>query len=124
MHFQPGEINIICSDVQKSLHFYRDILGLTAETDAEGFYHLRSGGFQYLLLPIAGRSAPDEPYGAGAQISLDFSVDDLHAAYLYFQQHQVTIAQAWHEGAVMFVVRDPDGLHLEILQATPTSDHL
>ena len=41
MQFKPGEINIICSDLQQSLHFYRDLLGFSVEIDDQGFYHLR-----------------------------------------------------------------------------------
>ena len=41
MEFRAGEINIICTDVEKSLKFYRDVLGFTPEQDEEGFYHLK-----------------------------------------------------------------------------------
>ena len=46
MNFKLGEINIICTDVEASLRFYRDVLGFTPTTDEEGFYHLQFGGNQ------------------------------------------------------------------------------
>jgi catechol 2,3-dioxygenase-like lactoylglutathione lyase family enzyme len=116
MKFQPGEINIICTDVQASLHFYRDVLGFIPTTDEEGFYHLLFGGNQYLLLPIAQPAASIDPYGAVPQFSMDLMVDDLRAAYAYFTQHGVAFAKEWKEGARMFVIRDPDGLHWEVIQ--------
>jgi catechol 2,3-dioxygenase-like lactoylglutathione lyase family enzyme len=116
MQFKPGEINIICSDLQQSLQFYRDLLGFSVETDDEGFYHLRCAHYQYLLLPIAQPTVPIIPYGSVPQVSLDLLVDDLEAAYRFCQQHGVAFAKEWTEGAKMFVIRDPDGLPWEVVQ--------
>lgn len=117
MQFTPGEINIICTDLQRSLRFYCDLLGFTAQTDEDGFYHLHCGNHQYLLLPVAKPADSTPPYGSVPQFSLDLLVDDLEAAYRLCQQQDVVFAKEWTEGAVMFVIRDPDGLPWEIIQA-------
>ncbi|MBK8023433.1 MAG: VOC family protein [Chloroflexi bacterium] len=113
MKLEPGEINIICSDVHRSLHFYGDTLGFLPTLDAEGFYHLRAGAAQYLLLPTARRRPPP---GSTPEFSMDLVVDNLREAYAYFQAHGVVFAQDWRDGAAMFAIRDPDGLPWEIIQ--------
>lgn len=115
MKFRRGEVNIICSDLEKSLHFYRDVLGFTPTTDAEGFYHMLFEGNQYLLLPTAKPSESVAPYATVAQFSMDLMVDDLAEAYAYFKEQGVVFAQEWHEGDSFFVIRDPDGLPWEVV---------
>ncbi len=116
MQYEPGEINIICTDVQASLHFYCELLGFTSTTDEEGFYHLRCGGHQYLLLPIAQPIADLPVYGSVPQFSMDLLVADIQAAYKQLKHNGVTFAKNWQEGDIMFVARDPDGLPWEIIQ--------
>lgn len=118
MKFTTGEVNIICTNLEKSLAFYRDILGFTPMIDEDGFYHMQCGTLQFLLLPVAKQSVTLAEYTAIAQFSVDLIVDDLKAAYQYFREYHVTFAMDWHEGATMFVIRDPDGLPWEIVQAT------
>ena len=119
MQFKPGEINIICSDLQQSLHFYRDLLGFSVEVDDQGFYHLRCEQHQYLLLPVAQPVAAIPPYGSAPQFSLDLLVDNLEVTYRLCQQNDISFAKEWTQGAVMFIIRDPDGLPWEIIQAGP-----
>ena len=117
MKFERGEVNIICSDQQKSLLFYRDVLGFTVTTDDEGFYHLQFDGNQYLLLPIAKHNESVLPYGSVPQFSMDLMVDDIEAAYDYFKAQKVKFAQEWTKGEPMFVIRDPDGLAWEVVKS-------
>ncbi|NDJ54627.1 MAG: VOC family protein [Chloroflexi bacterium] len=114
MRFQPGEINIVCSDIGTSLHFYRDILGFEAEQDEWGFTHLRAGAFQYVLLPTAEETPPVQPYGVIPQLSMGLYVTDLAEAAAYFKEHGVSFAEDLEEGGEMFVIRDPDGLPWEV----------
>lgn len=115
MQFSPGEINIICTNLESSLNFYCDVLGFVPTQDDEGYYHLLCGGRQYLLLPIAKETFSETSYGAIAQISMDLHVDDLAQAYQYCQSHAIEFASEWQIGADMFVICDPDGLHWEII---------
>lgn len=115
MQFTVGEINIICTDVEASLKFYRDILGFTSTQDEDGFYHMQFGGRQYLLLPTARKTLPTDEYETVAQFSMDLNVEDIESAYKYFQEHDIEFAMKWTDGSRMFVIRDPDGLHWEIV---------
>lgn len=115
MQFTPGEINIICTDLEASLVFYRDVLGFIPTQDEDGFYHMQFAGRQYLLLPTAKKSFPVDEYETVSQFSMDLNVEDIASAYKYFQEHEVEFATKWSEGLRMFVIRDPDGLHWEIV---------
>ena len=118
MKFTFGEINIVCHELQRSLHFYRDLLGFTQVAEEAGAIHLRSGNQLFLLLPVAKQDAPVFPsYCSVPTYSMDLMVDDLKAAYDFFLQNNVTIEQAWTSDAVMFVIRDPDGMFWEIIQS-------
>lgn len=117
MQFEPGEINIICTDLDASLTFYRDILGFISTTDDDGFYHLLCGDRQYLLLPIASAAMPFGEYTTSSQFSMDLVVADLKATYDYLKHHNVHIAMDYQEGKRNFVICDPDGLHWEIIEA-------
>ena len=118
MKFTFGEINIVCRDLKRSLHFYRDLLGFTKVAEEDGAIHLRSGKQLFLLLPVAEHASPaPTPYCSVPTYSMDLMVDDLKAAYDFFLQNNVTIEQAWTSDAVMFVIRDPDGMFWEIIQS-------
>jgi len=114
--FSPGEINILCTDIRRSLHFYVDVLGFDVVEEEDGCYHLRCGGMLFLLLPIARQPLERQPYGAVPAFSADLLTPDLEAAYRHFASHQVVFERPWEPGARSFIIRDPDGLVWEIIQ--------
>lgn len=114
--FSAGEINVICSDIEQSLRFYRDILGFHADYQEEGAWHLFLGDTRYLLLPVAPPASSDTPYCSVPGISFDLMVDDIKAAYTYLLGHDVRIERPLQEGGNHFFIRDPDGLVLEIVE--------
>jgi catechol 2,3-dioxygenase-like lactoylglutathione lyase family enzyme len=114
MQFTPGEVNIVCSDLEASLHFYRDILGFEAAVDEYGFYHLTCSDQKFLLLPNATPIAEQPDYESVPQLSMDLYVDNLKAAYDYLKEHQVAFAIEYDEERPMFVIRDPDGIPWEV----------
>ena len=115
MIFNPGETNIICTDVEKSLAFYRDILGFTFVEEDQGAVRLSLFGKHYLLLPFANHPRPTWEYGSTPQISFDLLVDDLEQAFNYLSQHDVAFAQEWSAGDPNFMIFDPDQLVIEIV---------
>lgn len=115
MQFQPGETNIICTDAQASLRFYRDVLGFTLVEEEAGAYRLSLNGLYYLLLPFATNPKPSWEYCSTPEISFDLMVDDLEAAYQYLKSHNVQFAKPWTKGQPNFFVQDPDGLVLEVV---------
>jgi len=117
MHFHVGEINIICTDVQRSLHFYHDVLGFAIVEEEGDAYHLRGVDASILLLPAASNAAPDGPYCSYATISLDLLVEDAQAAAAYLQEQGVLFERDWAPDRINFFIRDPDGLVLEVIEA-------
>lgn len=110
-----GEVNVVCVDVERSLAFYRDALGLE-EVEREGAaIRLSIGGAFLLLLPFAARPPPPGAYPDEATISFDVIVDGLEA----------TVSQLEEAGGVRvadlddgqgWAVADPDGNVIEVIQ--------
>lgn len=115
MKFSAGEINIICTDLERSLAFYRDILGFTL-AEREGIAcRLRCDDTFFLLLPVAKSQSASEPYCSKPTVSFDLMVDDIEKANMYFKNCEVEFELEWEQGSSRFFVRDPDGLVIEII---------
>ncbi|MGO4408808.1 MULTISPECIES: VOC family protein [unclassified Brevundimonas] len=116
-------------DLEASLHFYRDLLGLvqTRRMDSE------AGRFSliYLAAPMdqtraEAEKAPEveltwnwdaEDYQGGRNFGhLAFAVDDIYAACQRLMDGGVVINRPPRDGHMAFV-RSPDGISIELLQA-------
>ncbi len=117
MHFQPGETNIICRDAKASLRFYRDVLGFTLVEKENGAVRLSAAGRTYLLLPFATEPRTEHSYCATPEFSLDLYVENLEEAYAYLKEHDVQFIREWEKGKPSCIIRDPDGLVIEVIQA-------
>jgi len=109
------------SDLDKSLAFYKDALGLieTRRKDyPEGKYTL-----VFLAAPENPESEVEltfnydvEDYGGARNFGhLAFEVADIYAACARLQQHGVTINRPPRDGRMAFV-RSPDQISIELLQ--------
>ena len=115
------------TDIEKSLAFYRDALGLEvlSRRDNEG------GRFTLVFLAAPGDGAaqveltynwpaPDgsaETYTGGRNFGhLAYAVDDIYAACRRLMEHGVTILRPPRDGRMAFV-RSPDNISIELLQA-------
>jgi lactoylglutathione lyase len=115
------------TDVEASLRFYRDALGLEvlSQKDSE------AGRYTLVFLAAPGdRSAqveltynwPDasgkaETYTGGRNFGhLAYAVDDIHASCQRLMDYGVTINRPPRDGRMAFV-RSPDGISIELLQA-------
>ena len=136
--------NFTVSDMDRSLAFYRDLLGLIvmADQEPEAAYPARVTGFPgatfrivFLQLPgethflelIQYKTRQGEPLptatnrpGAG---HICFLVHDLPATYerltghgVQFVSPPVLITQGVNEGGYAVYMRDPDGATIELLQ--------
>lgn len=109
-------------DVEESLRFYRDLLGLeeTRRIDSE------AGKFTLIFLAPPGQ--PDRPieltynwdseeiYEGGRNFGhLAFGVSDIYAMCEKLQKAGVTINRPPREGRMAFV-KSPDGISIELLQ--------
>ncbi|WP_026871010.1 VOC family protein [Inquilinus limosus] len=109
------------TDLEQSLHFYRDLLGLkeTRRTENEkGRYTL------VFLAPPGQEDAPieltynwdPEVYTGGRNFGhLAYEVDDIYAFCDKLQKAGVTINRPPRDGRMAFV-RSPDNISIEILQ--------
>lgn len=117
MKFSINEINIVCSDGEASLRFYRDVLGFTVDSEEEGCWHMRCGNTAFLLMPFATQANIQQEYCTAPSISIDLVVEDLEAAEAYLRAAGVRIVENPPANANRFFIEDPDGLTIEILSA-------
>lgn len=112
-----GEINVICTDAERSLRFYRDILGFEVLGEEEGCWHLTCGETKFLLLPIASTARKPPKYCTEPTFSVDLLVPDLQAAKKLLESKGVDFVEEISPNEERFFIRDPDGLVLEIIQS-------
>lgn len=148
-----GEIHhlgLTVSDIERSIHFYRDMLGMTLvrrrpKVDAD--YVAQQTGYPAVKLSVASfKVAPDSPQSlelveylthtgeAGETASnqpgtshLCLLVDDFHACYsaltaqgVRFKSPPVTITAGPNKGGLVAYLYDPDGYMLELFQPPKT----
>ena len=114
------------TDVEASLRFYRDALGLEVLSRRDN----EAGRFTLIFLAAPGDHAaqveltynwPDadgrsETYTGGGNFGhLAYRVDDIYATCQRLADHGVTILRPPRDGRMAFV-RTPDGISIELLQ--------
>ena len=109
------------TDLEQSLHFYRDLLGLNEirrREDEKGRYTL------VFLSPPGQEDAPieltfnwdPEEYTGGRNFGhLAYEVDDIYAFCKNLMDNGVTINRPPRDGRMAFV-RSPDNISIELLQ--------
>jgi lactoylglutathione lyase len=109
------------TDIEQSLRFYRDALGLV-ELSRRDHPHGR-----YTLVFLAARGDEEaqvelthnwdpETYDGGRNFGhLAYAVDDIYAACTRLMDHGVTINRPPRDGRMAFV-RSPDNISIELLQ--------
>jgi len=110
------------TDLDASLKFYRDALGLELIRQKD----VPSGRFTLVFLAAAGDHSaqvelthnwdPEVLQGGRNFGHLAYAVDDIYASCQRLQQHGVTILRPPRDGYMAFV-RSPDGVSVELLQA-------
>ena len=109
------------TDLEASLRFYRDALGLEVVRQRE---HAQ-GRFTLVYLAAPGDADAQveltfnwdpEAYTGGRNFGhLAYAVDDIHAACQRLMDHGVTINRPPRDGRMAFV-RSPDNISVELLQ--------
>ena len=109
------------SDIDQSLRFYCDALGLREVRR----YESSQGRFTLVFLAAPGDESAQlelthnwdpEPYGIGRAFGhLAYEVDDIYAACRRLMEHGVTINRPPRDGRMAFV-RSPDNVSVELLQ--------
>jgi lactoylglutathione lyase len=119
MHYLHTMVRI--TDVDASLRFYRDALGLQVLSRRD----VPQGRFTLIFLAAPGDERAQvelthnwdpEDYGGGRNFGhLAYAVDDLYATCQRLMDHGVTINRPPRDGRMAFV-RSPDGISVELLQ--------
>lgn len=109
------------TDLQASLHFYRDALGLEVLRTQE----VPQGRFTLVFLAAPGDSRAQveltynwdpQDYGSARNFGhLAYAVDDIYATCERLQAHGVPIVRPPRDGYMAFV-RSPDHISVELLQ--------
>ncbi len=109
------------SDLEQSLTFYRDALGLQVLRK----HDVPQGRFTLVYLAAPGDTSAqielthnwdESGYASGRNFGhVAYEVDDIYALCERLQSHGVTIARPPRDGYMVFV-RSPDGISVELLQ--------
>ncbi len=109
------------SDLDSSLKFYRDALGLEVVRE----YEVPSGRFTLVYLAAPGDADAQieltynwdaEDYGSARNFGhIAYAVDNVYALCERLQSHGVTILRPPRDGRMAFV-RSPDNISIELLQ--------
>jgi lactoylglutathione lyase len=109
------------SDLDASLRFYRDALGLelVRQFDNPGgrftLAYLAAPGDHGAQVELTYNWDPEDLGGSRNFGHLAYAVDDVYAACERLQQHGVTILRPPRDGYMAFV-RSPDNISIELLQ--------
>ncbi len=118
MKFRFGEFNIVCKDLEKSLHFYQEILGFEFVEKDSGAIRLKFGANYFLLLPFAKNENVKSPYCEKPSFSFDILTDEISEAKKYFISKGVIIEDEETEENESFWIRDPDNLVIEVVSSS------
>ena len=117
------ETSLYVDDVERSVRFYRDILGFRPFTDfGDRGCALEVGPAQVLLIFKKGASLNiTAPHDGDGQLHVAFAIQssDLEAWEGWLGQNGIAIEEEtrWERGGISLYFRDPDGHCLEL--ATP-----
>ena len=110
------------NDLQKSLDFYCDHLGL----EEKGRFEVKEGRFTLVFLAAPGNETAQveltynwdpEPFGEARNFGhLAYEVENIYAACERLMKGGVTINRPPRDGRMAFV-RSPDNISIELLQA-------
>jgi len=113
------------TDIDRSLRFYCDALGLVELKRQES----AKGRFTLVFLAAPGDESAQveltynwdpEAYAGGRNFGhLAYAVDDIYAACRRLMEHGVTINRPPRDGHMAFV-RSPDNISIELLQRGPS----
>ncbi|MBV9616791.1 MAG: VOC family protein [Ktedonobacteraceae bacterium] len=121
MQFQkPEYIIIYVNDMDRSLAFYRDILGLPLKFSSPGWSEFNTGTTTIALHATPASRPADQPGRTPSGVAqLGFMVDDLQAAYEALKAQDIVFTmppQKQSSGVTLAVLRDPDGLGITLQQ--------
>jgi len=113
---------LYCTNWQRAVHFYRDLLQLPVTFEKDGwFMELRVNEQARISLADAARCTV--PAGGGAGITLSWCVDSLAPVHTRLNGHQIKVTDITSGGwrAPYFYAWDPEGHRIEFWLDTFTA---
>ena len=112
---QVGLVTIPVSDFEAACTFYRDVLGLHEDFAIEEYAWAQyATGTIPLCLYVPGRGGGQASPGGDTGIQL--RIEDAAAAYELLAPHCDGELRRGDDGSINFVLRDPDGNRIQVLQ--------
>jgi isochorismate pyruvate lyase len=124
-------IMVMVENMNRTIEFYRDVLGLPIKFESESWTEFQSGPTT-LALHGGGKPRVEEPLSAphretAGTSSIGFNVDDLEATYNYLQTKGVRFTlpptSRQNEGILLAIALDPDGLEISFSQPLNKESH-
>jgi len=117
---KPDYTIVYVSDMDRSLVFYRDVLGLPLKFASPGWSEFNTGTTTIALHTTPARKAADQPGRTPAGVAqLGFTVEDVQSVYEALKAQDVPFSlppQQQSSGVLLAVLRDPDGLGITLQQ--------
>lgn len=110
---------IYVSDMQRSVNFYRDTLGLPLKFTSPGWTEFSNEGTILALHKHMTDGEVHSPQTVAGQATLVFVVDDIHSTYETLKKEGVHFAlepQKQPSGRTLAVLQDPDGFGITLQQ--------
>ncbi len=114
-------VSVIVANLEQSLHFYCDILGLEIDQSRPdlsfdgAWLQINPQQHIHLLHVDNPDSTTQRPEHGGRDRHTAFKVADINTIQSALDQHQITYTKS-HSGRSALFCRDPDGNTLEILE--------
>lgn len=116
---KPDYIIVFVSDMQRSVAFYRDVLGLPLKFTSPGWTEFNTGATTIALHKTGGDGLPRQSLPPAGNAHIGFMVDDIQSAYEALKVQGASFSlppQKQNSGAVLAVLQDPDGFGITIQQ--------
>src|SRR5260370_10011120 len=115
----PDSIIVLVSDMQRSVAFYRDVLGLPLKFTSPGWTEFNTGATTIALHTTGGDGLPRQSLPPAGNAHIGFMVDDIQSAYESLKAQGASFSlppQKPNSGAGFAVLQDPDGFGITIQQ--------
>ena len=118
---KPNYVIIYVSDMERSVSFYRDVLGLPMKFTSPGWTEFDTGTTTVALHRALNEKQSQEVQRSTPGLAqLGFIIDDLQAAYETLKAQDVQFSlppQKQPSGITLAILHDPDGLGITLQQS-------
>jgi lactoylglutathione lyase len=118
-----GAIILLVADLNRSVEFYRDVLGMQLKHESEDWVEFSKGSSTVLALHPARKSSRKKTQ-KGAGVLVGFNVSDLHDICRALETKQVKFYKKEAEEAFgkHAIIEDPDGHLISLVELSAKDD--